>query len=68
MSSIALTDLAILGAAVVLAAAGGDAFLKGVLGISEWMRVNALIRTGRTYCGRGPDRHYRVSKGWFPIS
>lgn len=34
MSTIALTNLAILGAAIALAAAGGDAFLKGVLGIS----------------------------------
>lgn len=43
MSSIALTDLAILGAAIVLAAAGGDAFLKGVLGISGWLRVPKLL-------------------------
>lgn len=45
MPSIALTDLAILGAAIVLAAAGGDAFLKGVLGIFGWLRVPKLLVT-----------------------
>lgn len=40
---ISLTDLAALGGAVVLAAAGGEAFLKGVLGVAGWLRVPKLL-------------------------
>lgn len=40
---ISLTDLAALGGAVVLAAAGGEAFLKGVLGMAGWLRVPKLL-------------------------
>lgn len=41
--SIAMTDLLILLAAVPLAALGGEAFLKGVLGFSTWMRLPKLL-------------------------
>jgi len=40
------TDILALLAAIPLAAAGGDAFLKGVLGISVWLRLpNMLVAT-----------------------
>lgn len=43
MSVISPADLYALAGAVMLAAAGGEAFLKGVLGIANWMRVPKLL-------------------------
>jgi cation:H+ antiporter len=40
---IGLGDLAAVLAAVLLAALGGEAFLKGVLGIARWLRVPKLV-------------------------
>ncbi len=40
---ISLVDIASISAAVVLAALGGDAFLKGVLGIAGWLRLPKLL-------------------------
>ena len=40
---ISLVDIASISAAVVLAALGGEAFLKGVLGIAGWLRVPKLL-------------------------
>ena len=38
-----MSDLATLAGAVLLAAIGGEAFLKGVLGVSGWLRVPKLL-------------------------
>lgn len=44
--ALASTDILALLAAIPLAAAGGDAFLKGILGISAWLRLpNILVAT-----------------------
>ena len=43
MAPLAAGDLAALAGAVVLAAAGGEAFLKGVLGVAGWLRVPKLL-------------------------
>lgn len=43
MSAIATTDLLALTGAVLLSAAGGEAFLKGVLGVAGWLRVPKLL-------------------------
>jgi cation:H+ antiporter len=44
--ALASTDILALLAAIPLAAAGGDAFLKGILGISAWLRLpNMLVAT-----------------------
>lgn len=43
MTSIGMMDLAALAGAIILAAAGGEAFLKGVLGIASWLRVPKLL-------------------------
>jgi cation:H+ antiporter len=43
MPSPAPGDLAAIGGAVVLAAFGGEAFLRGVLGIAGWLRVPKLL-------------------------
>lgn len=43
MPAIATTDLAALAGAVLLAAIGGEAFLKGVLGVAGWLRVPKLL-------------------------
>ncbi len=43
MTSIALIDLLALCAAIILAAGGGEAFLKGVLGVAGWLRVPKLL-------------------------
>ncbi len=44
--SIAATDLAAIGGAVVLAGVGGEAFLKAILGIAKQLRVpNAVVAT-----------------------
>lgn len=40
---ISASDLAAIAGAVLLAAFGGDAFLKGVLGIAGWLRVPRLL-------------------------
>ncbi len=40
---ISLVDIAAISGAVVLAAFGGEAFLKGVLGIAGWLRVPKLL-------------------------
>ncbi len=40
---ISFSDLAALAGAIVLAAAGGEAFLKGVLGVAGWLRVPKLL-------------------------
>ena len=40
---ISLVDIAAISGAVVLAALGGEAFLKGVLGIAGWLRVPKLL-------------------------
>jgi cation:H+ antiporter len=40
---ISLSDLAALAAAVVLAAVGGEIFLKGILGAAVWLRVPRLL-------------------------
>lgn len=40
---IAVNDLAAVAAAIPLAALGGGAFLKGVLGVAEWLRVPKLL-------------------------
>lgn len=46
MPAMASTDILALLAAIPLAAVGGDAFLKGVLGISAWLRLpNMLVAT-----------------------
>ncbi|MDP2828063.1 MAG: sodium:calcium antiporter [Sulfuricellaceae bacterium] len=41
--SIATPDLIALVGAIILAAIGGEAFLKGVLGVSGWLRVPKLL-------------------------
>lgn len=41
--SIAAGDLAAVATAVVLAALGGEAFLKGVVGVAGWLRVPKLL-------------------------
>ncbi len=43
MPTIASTDMLALAGAVLLAAAGGEAFLKGVLGVAGWLRVPKLV-------------------------
>ena len=43
MSVIAIGDLLALLAAVPLAALGGEAFLKGVIGVSAWLRLPKLL-------------------------
>ncbi|MEW5754801.1 MAG: sodium:calcium antiporter [Pseudomonadota bacterium] len=43
MPTILTTDLAALAGAVLLAAIGGEAFLKGVLGVAGWLRVPKLL-------------------------
>lgn len=43
IASIAATDLLALLAAVPLAALGGEAFLKGVIGVSAWLRLPKLL-------------------------
>lgn len=43
MPTIAAADLTALAGAVLLAAAGGEAFLKGVLGVAGWLRVPKLL-------------------------
>ncbi len=42
-ASIALLDLLMLLAAVPVAALGGTSFLKGVLGVAEWLRLPRLL-------------------------
>ncbi|HAZ60823.1 MAG TPA: hypothetical protein DCY89_04525 [Gammaproteobacteria bacterium] len=43
MSAVSLSDVAALGGAVLLAAAGGEAFLRGVLGAAAWLRLPKLL-------------------------
>jgi len=43
MLALAPGDLAAIGGAVVLAAIGGEAFLKGVLGIASWLRLPKIL-------------------------
>ncbi len=43
MTAISTPDLLALLAAIPLAAAGGEAFLKGVLGIATWLRLPKLL-------------------------
>ena len=43
MLALALGDLVAIGGAVVLAAFGGEAFLKGVLGIAAWLRLPKIL-------------------------
>lgn len=43
MQAIAMTDLLALLAAIPLAALGGEAFLKGVLGVAAWLRLPKLL-------------------------
>jgi cation:H+ antiporter len=43
MAAISLQDLGALGGAVLLAALGGEAFLRGVLGTAAWLRLPKLL-------------------------
>ena len=43
MFALAPGDLVAIGGAVVLAAFGGEAFLKGVLGIAGWLRLPKIL-------------------------
>ena len=43
MTAIASGDLLVLLAAIPLAALGGEAFLRGVLGIAAWLRLPKLL-------------------------
>ncbi len=43
MSAVSLLDVASVGGAVLLAAAGGEAFLRGVLGVAAWLRLPKLL-------------------------